>query len=234
MARRHQPGQRLFTDEELSAMFGVSRLTVRQAVQELVQEGLLYRVRGVGTFVSPPQIRSRFRSIERFFEEWSGQGRAIEVELLAFEEQPCPDPYAEPLRLPPGAPVLFVGRLRRVDGIPTALDRRYLPLQFGRAVTRDDVVSRPLFEAVTERLAVPVVRGNNELQAVAASDEEADLLRIAPGEPILLRRMVLYSEEGIPVVAGTTAYRGDLFIYSFDSTAEGVIRMESALPQGEK
>ncbi|MBC7105150.1 MAG: GntR family transcriptional regulator, partial [Firmicutes bacterium] len=85
---------RFYTDDELAGIFKVSRMTVRQAVQELVNEGLLYRVKGLGTFISPPQVQGQLKEIERFVDEWSVQGKDIQVEVLAHKIVPCPVEWA--------------------------------------------------------------------------------------------------------------------------------------------
>ncbi|MCL5046366.1 MAG: GntR family transcriptional regulator, partial [Actinobacteria bacterium] len=216
MAIHAQPGQKLFTDEELAGLFKVSRMTVRQAVQELVQEGFLYRVRGAGTFLKPPQVKGQVTEIERFFYEWSLQGRNTAVEVTDFEEVPCPFAPALQLGIAPETPVFYTGRLRYIDGIPLAVDHRYLPMTFGRLLSREDVASRSIFEVIQERLGLPSVWARNELQAVPSSAEDAELLRIAPGTPLMMRRVTIYTHENQPFLAGTSAYRGDLFVYTFD------------------
>ena len=220
MAFQAQPGQKLFTDEELAGLFRVSRMTVRQAVQEIVREGYLYRVRGVGTFLKPPQVKGQVTAIERFFHEWSLQGRNAVVEVTGFEQVPCPLAQSLQLGVAPGDPVLYTGRLRYVDGLPMAVDHRYLPMNFGRVLSREDVASRSIFEVIQERLGLPSVWARNELQAVPANVEDAERLRVAPGTPLMMRRVTIYTHEDQPFLIGTSAYRGDLFVYTFDVPGE--------------
>lgn len=209
-----RPGERLFTDDELAERFGVHRLTVRQAVQDLVHAGILYRIRGVGTFAVEPAVRSRFRAVEQFFSEWSGQGLDIDVELLGYEWCDCSEAIADRLGVPEGDPVLFIGRRRWVNDEPIAVDQRYIPERYAQGIRRADVVARPLFETIAQRVGVAVTDGHNELQATRAGDN-AEMLSLSPEHPVLLRRLVLLTDTRQPVLTGTTVYRGDRFVYRF-------------------
>lgn len=226
LIRRAEPGELLFTDEQIAARYGVNRLTVRHAVEELVAQGLVRRIRGTGTVVCEQPVRSRFRSVERFFSEWSEQGRRVDVEMLAFQPRPCPSPYAEWLRLQPDEEVTYVQRRRWVDDEPMAVDHRYVRREYARVLTRVDIVNRPLFETINARLGTTVVDGHNELQAMHSSDDAA-LMDLADDHPVLRRRMVLFTADGTPVLAGSTSYRGDRFIYSFGGEQVGDLRFHA-------
>lgn len=224
LAEHAEPGQRLFTDSELVQRFGVNRLTVRHAVDGLVADGLLSRVRGVGTFVNEAPVRSRFRAIERFFSEWSEQGHRIDVEALETDRRPCPPPYAEWLRLNPGDEIRYIVRRRWVDDEPMAIDDRYVRLEYAHVIRHADIVVRPLFETISARLGIDIVDGYNELQAIRAG-AESELLQVLAETPVLRRRLVLFTEERVPVLAGSTRYRGDRFIYSFGGEMAGDLRL---------
>lgn len=216
--------QPFFTDDELVKAWGVSRLTVRQAVQELVNEGFLYRVRGVGTFVQPPQVKGQLAQIERFFEEWRLQGKDVRVEVLARRIEPCPGEWAARLSLPTDAPSLFIRRLRFIDGIPTALDDRWLPASLADAVTIEDVARESIFLTLARKLNLDIDRADVEIEAAASGKDEARWLKIRAGDPVLLRRVVI-SHPGGPVLTGRSIYRGDLFKYSL-SVPAGVMKGE--------
>lgn len=229
MAARSKPGEKLFTDGELANLFGVNRLTVRQAVQELVHEGFLYRVRGVGTFLRPVQLRGQVTGLERFFQEWGLQGYDTTVELTAFEPRPCPLPAALLLGLQPGEIITYVGRVRYVHGTAVAVDHRYLPMAFGTHLKREELSTRLIFEVIQERCGVPAVRARNELQAVGAPAEEARLLRIPVGTPVMQRRGTAYTHQNQPFMATVSIYRGDLFAYTFEvPSGEHRVHVESS------
>jgi GntR family transcriptional regulator len=233
LAEGAEPGQRLFSDDELAARFDVNRLTVRHAVEELVAQGLLTRIRGVGTVVNERPVRSRFRYVERFFSEWSEQGRRIDVELLAFERRPCPLPYADWLHLPTEADVQYVARRRWVDEEPMAVDDRYVRLEYAHVLTRVDIVVRPLFETISAQLGLDIIDGYNELQAIRAGNDSAPL-ELTEADPVLRRRLVLYTEGRAPVLAGETRYRGDRFSYCFGGERVGDLRLSEERPEAQE
>lgn len=121
--------------------------------------------------------------------------------------------------------MLSIGRRRWVNNEAIALDERYLPERYGAAIRRADVVIRPLFETIAERLGVAVADGHNELQATDAG-KNAELLSVSSEHPVLMRRLVLVTDDDEPVLAGTTTYRGDRFVYRFGGDVAGSVRFK--------
>jgi GntR family transcriptional regulator len=206
--------QKLYPEEALTEMFGVSRMTVRQAVQELVNEGLLYRVRGVGTFINPPHVSGQLQEIECFVEEWSLQGKKIDVVVSAIKVVPAPREWAARLGLPANAPVLYIQRRRFADGMPVALDDRYLPAEMAEIVSPKDVQEESIFLTLARKGKMVIEKADYEISAKAASRQEAALLDLKPGAPLLARKLVIYAAPNRPVITGLSLYRADLFVYS--------------------
>lgn len=205
---------KLYPEETLTEMFGVSRMTVRQAVQELVNEGLLYRVRGVGTFIKPPHVSGQLQEIERFVDEWSLQGKKIDVVISAFKIMPAPLEWATCLGLEAKSPVLYIQRRRFADGMPVALDDRYLPAEMADFVTPTDVQQESIFLTLARKGKMVIEKADYEISAKAALRKEADLLDLKPGAPLLVRKLVIFAAPRRPVITGLSLYRADLFTYS--------------------
>jgi len=216
--KREQGGNKdvlkLLPEETLTRIFGVSRLTVRQAVRDLVNEGHLYRVRGVGTFITPARISGQLNQIECFVEEWTLQSRQIEVVVAAYEVQPGAQEWLSRLGLPPGTSVFFIRRIRYADGSPIALDDRYLPVEFMSMVEREDIVREPIFMTLARKGRMIIEKADYEIEATAASAEQAASLGVKRGAPLLARRLVIYAAPSNPVMTGCSLYRSDLFTYS--------------------
>ncbi len=206
--------QKLYPEEALTEMFGVSRMTVRQAVQELVNEGLLYRVRGVGTFINPPHVSGQLQEIECFVEEWSLQGKKIEVVVSAINVIPAPREWAARLGLPAKAPVLYIQRRRFADGMPVALDERYLPAEMAEIVSPEDVREESIFLTLARKGKMVIEKADYEISAKAALRKEAVLLDLKPGAPLLARKLVIFAAPKRPVITGLSLYHADLFTYS--------------------
>jgi GntR family transcriptional regulator len=125
--RWDQPDRRFYSDEQLCAFFCVSRDTVRQALAELVQDGLLRRGRGLGTFVSVRKLEERFGPGMDFLQQWESSGTPMQSTLLAFERRPAGDAVGASLGVDAEAAVLFIKRVRAAARVPIAIDYRYIP-----------------------------------------------------------------------------------------------------------
>lgn len=212
-----KPNQRFFTDSQLTEMFGVSRTTVREAVRELVQEGYLYRVRGVGTFSASPKVTTPLDQLESFFKAWTKQGRSVSARVKTMKWTECPGWAAQLLGLREGSRTLFVHRIRATDGLPIASDYRYLPEETGRHVSAADLRSKPIFQILAEQIpSDPPASARFIVEAAAASSQDARILRIPDGSPVLVRTHVLVSQDARLMSVGRSVFRADLAKWSID------------------
>jgi GntR family transcriptional regulator len=202
-----------YTDGELCRMFGVSRMTVRQAVQEFVEEGLLKRRRGAGTFVAARKFEERFAPLVDADLEWADGDRPTRIEVLAFEIQPCLAAVAPALGVAPGEPVRYIRRLRHAGVLPIALDHRFLPLAVAEKAMPHGT-ARSIVHQIWEHY--DLVRGEMALEAATAGAEEERWLRVPAREPVIIRRVRYIARDGVPVMAGHTVYRADMVRYTVD------------------
>jgi GntR family transcriptional regulator len=202
---------RFYSDEQLCTAFGVSRDTIRQAVAELVQAGVLTRSRGLGTFVVPQKVEERFNPAMDLLQQWAAHGTPLHMTPLAFERRPAPPGIAASLGLGDDAPVLFIKRLRSRAGVPIAIDYRYLPADLS-ADWRDDAATGSPLHLLwrSEDLA----HGEFSIEAALAGPDEVENLLVAAGAPVLIRTLRYRDQEGRFVMAGHTVHRADLVRYS--------------------
>ena len=198
------PGDKFYTEDDLAGLFQVSKMTVRQAMQQLVDEGLLRRVRGVGTFVASPIIEQKLDQIREFLDQWFFQGRTVKVEIHVFAERPCPDDVAKILRMAPRERILYVRRVRYADEVPLVLDHRFFPLAIGCRLTREDLIEK----------TIRVAGQQMEIWADHAGPEEAKLLGLRRGDPVLVRTGTFFTPTGEPVWTGRSYFRSDMYRYS--------------------
>lgn len=215
LIKEHEDRKKPFySDEELAKMFQVNRLTIRRATEELADKGLLYRVRGVGTFVSSPKIQFQPGYNSSLQQQCKNQGLDLTVIVTKFEEVLVPEIVAEVLGLSHNVNVTYLERLRLVNDIPVVLDMIYLPLSVRSTLTAEDCVGLTIPEIVYKAIGLKLVAANTEMEAVLANKSDAETLHVAEGDPLLLRRVTLLSSNDQPVTYGTALNRADLFKYT--------------------
>lgn len=207
-----QQSDRFHTDHELSEQFDVSRMTVRQAIQELVDEGYLRRVRGSGTFVCAPKIDEQFSPAMDFIDQWSANGRPLNLRVLRCAQEPASAAVARQLDVAPGVPVWSILRLRTVKQVPISIDYRYVRVDRIAQIDPGQVEAGSLLELIGQQ--VELAYGNLQIEGGAVQAEHADYLSLLPGDPVLTRHLVYFDTQDRPVMAGISHYRADQVRYS--------------------
>lgn len=201
---------RFYSDDELCRLFGVSRMTVRQAVGELVDAGWLTRAKGLGTFVAPKRLEER--PLAGVFDRPSLGGESVDLLIQTFERVACPAEMADVLGVTPGANVLYIHRIRSHRGVPVISDHRFLPERAARGLTRRQVGARSLVELVGRRHKI--LRADMQMEAMSAQGADAAVLGAIAGDPVLVRRLVYRDQQGRALIAGHSVYRSDMIRYS--------------------
>jgi GntR family transcriptional regulator len=205
-----RPGDRLPSDAELCDEFGVSRMTARNAMQRLAEDGLVQRVPGRGTFVVTPPSHRYADRLMAFSHEMERQGRTPSSWLLAREVRPASEAEASTLALRPGEPVVLVRRLRRADAVPIAVETAVLIGRTADVVMAADLEAGSLHEALAGA-GLHLRRGNATITAEAATPEDAHLLEVGAGDPLLVERRVITDVHGRPIEATESRYPGDRY-----------------------
>jgi GntR family transcriptional regulator len=197
----------------LAEEYGVSRITVRQALDELVKEGRIYRQRGRGTFVSPPKIAQTLAHLTGLAEELALRGMAPRVTVLTHGVVSAGHRVAEALHLQPEAQVLYIRRLVEVGERPLFVDDSYFPWELAAVLTRERVAAAPIYTLLESAGRLPS-EGEQWLEAVALSGEVARLLGVEPGTPGLAITRVTKDQMGAPIEWTEAIYRGDRYQYA--------------------
>jgi GntR family transcriptional regulator len=207
---QYRPGDQLPAEDELLQRFEVSRITVRRAIQNLVQRGLLEIRRGLGTFVLEPRIEAELTKLSGFVEDMNAAGRKASARVLSQGVVSATARIAERLQLSRGARVMRIERVRLADGLPVSFDQTYLPLALGRKIARNDLRMHPIFTLLEEKYGVALLEADYALEAVAASKIVADALHVTVGTTIFQIERTSRTTNYQPIDYEVLSYRGDL------------------------
>ncbi len=204
------PGALLPTEPEFCDEFGVSRITVRKAIGDLVHEGKVETVQGKGTFVATPKLGERF--VQRAFgiyADMEQRGLRLTTEVLRQEVIGAPRDVAERLGIRGGAPVHALVRLRSVGGEKLLISTTYIPEDLCPGLIHEDLSTGSLYSLLRERYGLKIGRGERSLEAVPAAQLEARLLDLALASPLLRLDSVAYLPGGRAFEYSLTLQRGD-------------------------
>jgi DNA-binding GntR family transcriptional regulator len=208
-------GSRLENEILLAQRYGLSRPTVRRAVQELVDKGLLVRKRGVGTQVIQPHVR-RSLELTSLYDDLFRAGEAPTTDVLSLERLPAPAGVAEELDLSEGDEIVVIRRLRRSHGEPLALMINQLPGRF--APTVEDLTEGGLHEYLRAQ-GVHLRVAHQRIGARLAHAAEARLLEEPPRSALLTMQRTAFDDKGVAVELGQYVYRASR--YDFETTLVG-------------
>jgi GntR family transcriptional regulator len=204
-------GDTLASEQELSRQYRVSRMTARQALQALKAQGFALSERGRGTFVARPKVEKNIMHLRGFTEEMRERGMHATSQLL---EQTVVTPDAElmeRLKLEEGAKVLRLRRLRLADGVPMALEESQVPLGLFPGLEKINFGRQSLYHTLHEQYGVKVGYADEQIEALPATREEAELLEIPRKASILSISRLIISTQDLPIEAANSRYRGDRY-----------------------
>ncbi|MEV7757805.1 GntR family transcriptional regulator [Microbacterium sp. NPDC089180] len=207
------PGARLENEIAIGERLGLSRPTIRRAIQELVDRGLLVRRRGIGTQVVQGQV-TRQVELTSLFEDLQSTQHAPGTTVLEHEVIPAPANVASHLGIAEGDEVLHIRRLRTADGTPVAILQNFFPAQT-TDLSRDELEERGLYQILRSR-GVAIRIANQRIGARRAHDDEGSLLEIDRDGPVLLMERTAFDNAGQAIEFGLHIYRPDR--YSFETT----------------
>src|SRR5260370_11031480 len=193
------PETQLPAEDGLIDRFKVSRTTVRKAIQNLIERGIVEVRRGKGTFVTEPKIMQELTELTGFVEDMQALGRAPTARLLDKRIVAADETVAHHLALAPGTLVVRLQRVRLADGVAMSFDETYLPRDIGEKVAANDLEAEPVFSLLENRYDTPLVEAEYKLEAAAADPVAAQALQVPTGSPIFLIEPTSYTTGNRPV-----------------------------------
>jgi GntR family transcriptional regulator len=209
---------RLPSESEMIRAFGVSRITVRQAINDLQKEGLLFKVHGKGTYVSVPKVAQELTHLQGFGEAMTRLGHETFSQVLGLRQVKGSAEVCERLRVPEGSAVVEIQRVRYLDREPISVDHSWLPVAIGERLQPAALRSRDLFSLLENELGHRLHSAEMEIDATLASTELATQLKIPHRAPVLRIERLTFATESQPLVFEHLHYRADTFKYKLKIT----------------
>lgn len=215
---RWRPGERLPTEDALIARFGVSKITVRQALRDLAQKGYIRREQGRGTFIQGAPLEEGPRELTSFTSEMRGHGLAASSRVLEQGIVPAPRDIGIKLGVLAGASLFRLRRLRLADGEPMGLQTAYIPLRLVPGIDALSFVDASLYEILAAEYSLYPAAAREAHQAIPVPDEARELLRLPPGSPVLSAERLTTLADGRPLEYVHSIMRGDRYKVVLDLT----------------
>lgn len=203
------------SENDMVKAFGVSRITVRQALNDLQKEGLVFKIHGKGTFAAKPKAVQSLMRLEGFGEAMSASGHETYSRVVGHRELRPGCHVASRLGLGAGekAEVMEIQRIRYLDQNPISLDVTYLPLEIGRRLIKEDLQRRDIFLILENDYGIALDRAELRVDAMLADAKLAEALAVPEGSPVLRIERLTLAAGGQPLDFEYLYYRGDAFQY---------------------
>jgi GntR family transcriptional regulator len=215
------PGVRLDSQRQLAREFGVTLMTLRQALELLEREKLIARRHGLGTFVASPSVDYDILQLRRLAGDLTALGEPVETRLLGTRFAHAERRIAETLRVGSRARVFVVERLRLLDRHPMGLQRSYLPARVGEEVAKADLGMTPLRQVLEFKLGLTIARAAETIATIRLGRREARELGCRNGLAAFFSERTSYTADGTPVVFDRVFIPGDRFRITRQLTYDG-------------
>jgi len=210
----YAPYQRMPSESELMTTFGVSRITVRQALRDLHSEGLIFTSQGKGTFASKPKAMQDVQHLEGFAEAMNPKGYETSSRLLSIREVNPSKDVQEKLELPAKAKAIEVVRIRYLNREPVSVDVSYFPTSIGKSLFARNL-ERDIFPMLENELGILLGSAEISLEARSADADTAKHLKTETGSPIMWVQRLTRDSKGKPIDYEYLSFRGDSYKYRF-------------------
>lgn len=207
-----KPGDALPTEVDLIEQYQVSRATIRQAMDALVRDGLIYRERGRGTFVAHPTVQQGLTRVISFTEDMRSRGFEPGSRVLAAQLVPATEAMASRLAIAPGEELACIERLRLADGEPMSVEVSHLVHRLCPGILQHDYAANPLRQMLEQHYDIRIAQATQAIRAVEAPKALAEVLSVRRGAALLFIERISYAQSGVPVELLYLYHRGDRYV----------------------
>lgn len=209
----YQPHQQMPSESELIKAFGVSRITVRQALGDLQRAGLVFKIHGKGTYVSKPKAFQNIGRLQGFGEAMSSMGYETFSQLISIKTITAGRAVAPRLKVKEREQITELRRVRYLNREPISLDVTYVPKEIGDRLAKEDLAHRDIFLILENDYGLSLGQADIQIEAMIADETLARLLKIEESAPVLRIERLTYTADGKPLDYEHLYYRGDAFQY---------------------
>ncbi|RKL66953.1 phosphonate metabolism transcriptional regulator PhnF [Salipaludibacillus neizhouensis] len=209
------PGDILPSEREYSDKYGISRMTIRQAIINLVNERYLYRVKGKGTFVMEKKFEQDLQGLTSFTEDMKARGMKASSKLIKFKIIPAHLKLAKSLDIQEHDPVYEIVRIRLAEEIPMALERTYISANLVQGLT-EEIVQNSLYKYIEDTLHMKIASGTQIIEAAIANEQEVKYLDISDKSPIMLMERSSKLDDQTIFEVVKSSYRADRYKFMID------------------
>jgi GntR family transcriptional regulator len=205
-----KPGDLVPSERELSEKYTISRPTIRQALKELVNEGLLRREKGRGTFVSEPKINYGFiQKLTTFYDDMVEKGYTMKTKVIKQEIKPISKAMAIKLNIDEDESIIYLARVRYIENEPVVSVVNHIPYKLCPGLIKEELENKSLYQLLTEKYGLKPFKVKISLEPVLASEYDAELLNIEEGDPVHLMKNITYTENNVIMDYFESHFRGD-------------------------
>lgn len=217
-----KPGDLLPSEERICELYGVSRITVRRALDALIAQGMIIKKRGVGSFVAEPRAGARSIRLKGSLDEFLAGAGVMEPDHFDLTRDAQNPQAAAILNLPDDALMTCVRMVSRIDGEPTAYLEIYFPDEVGQQLDEADLLTPgvPIIRGVERRLNVRVSRAEQKIESGSAGEIAGPLLELQPSDPVLLVTRAYYLANGQAIETAFVRYHPSRYSYVIEFNAD--------------
>jgi len=210
MLGEYKVGESIPSERDLSEQFHVSRMTVRQSITNLVNDGLLYRSKGRGTYVASPKLEQPLNGLTSFTEDMRARGLEPSSKVLRFEKIIPPFDISRELLLEKDEEVFFIVRIRNADHEPMAIERTYIPVNIFPDLDQNKITGS-LYALVEDTYQRKIGKAIQQMEASIVSKDDSKYLHIDTNAVVLIIKRTSFLEDGQPFEIVRSAYRADRY-----------------------
>jgi GntR family transcriptional regulator len=212
----YKPNEMLPSENELAEEFNVTRITVRNAIKRLKDEGKIYTKKGKGSFVNPPKIVQDLYKVYSFGREFDEKGYTLESTVIEAYIDKCSGTVQKNLQLQAEDFVFTIRRIRKLDNIPVIAEVSYLPAKLIPGVTIEEVQGTPIYDLLEKKYKLNIIKAKEYLDPAVADEYYSGLLEVEIGTPLFSTERVTYTNGDRPIDYRRCIIRSDKFRFSVE------------------